>query len=100
MLSYVLIGKEIISLKSELELLEERIAILKKAQESCEHEWLEPEPDTYRLAIYEDCWLGDNVFSVPSGKFEDVPCMSRMCYKCGKKEYSFAPKEDVIPTRK
>ncbi len=76
-------------MKSELEILEERIAALKAMQSRCTHEWLKPEEDTFKQPVYEDCWIGENVFLVPSENYEYIPCQSMLCQKCGKKEYLF-----------
>ena len=53
-------------MKSELEILKEKIGLLKVMQDNCKHLWYEPVRD---LKDNKDCW-------------------SRTCIHCGKKEYT------------
>ena len=87
-------------MKSELEELEEKVAYLKKLQANCDHEWEEPVKDTMKREIEETYWVGVDCMFGKTGRYEDVPCYSRTCKLCGKKEYSTKMEDVVIKTER
>ena len=84
-------------MKTELEILEERINKLREKQELCDHEWAETKYDPERKEIMRDEFvdLGSDSYhtEVGTGFYEDVDRWSRICKKCGKKEYAYEMEE-------
>lgn len=92
-------------MKTELERLQERIAQIKFAQAHCDHEWgqVEYDPDKREITREElvNLGLADSYYkTVATGMFEKVDRWSRVCNKCGKKEYSYEQEEIAIETIK
>lgn len=89
-------------MKTELELLKEKVAKLESAQARCKHEWGEPEYDPERKEITRDefVYLGSDSYYKPvgTGLFENVDRWSRVCTKCGKKEYAYEQEEVAVQT--
>lgn len=90
-------------MKTELELLKERIAQIEFAQALCEHEWgqIEYDPEKKEITREEFVCLGpaDSYYEpVGTGMFENIDRWSRVCSKCGKKEYSYEQEEVAIET--
>ena len=85
-------------MKSELELLRERVKHLEEKQNNCAHDWLEPQRDTMEEEIYETQWVGVDCFPAPTGKYKTISCWSRTCSKCGKKEYTKETEEVAVTT--
>lgn len=80
-------------MKSELELLKEKVEQLEEKQNYCKHEWLELQRDEIEEEIYETLWAGELAIPSPTGRYKKISCLSRTCSKCGKKEYTKEPKE-------
>jgi hypothetical protein len=74
-------------MKKKLKKLRSTLKIIENVQEQCNHDWEEPQKDV----IKEDFWAVDcidaDMYPSGTGIFKDVTCMSRVCKKCGKKEY-------------
>ena len=91
-------------MKTELEILEERVRELKRAQTLCNHEWDEVkfEPERKEITRKEWVYLGSDSYctDVGTGLFKNVNRWSRTCKKCGKKEYSYKQEEVAIQTIK
>ena len=90
-------------MKTELEILEEKVAKLKRLQANCNHEWLEPEfdPEKQEIKVVEDVWYGVDVWPEErgTGRYRLVDRWSRVCSKCGKKEYTKELEEIVIQSK-
>jgi hypothetical protein len=50
--------------------------------------------------IIETYWVGVDCMFGPTGKYETVPCYSRICKKCSKKEYTEQMEEVAVQTIK
>ena len=87
-------------MKSELEMLKEKVKHLEEIQKKCLHDWEEPQRDTMEKEIIETYWVGVDCMFGPTGKYETVPCYSRTCKKCGKKEYTEQIEEVAVQTIK
>lgn len=91
-------------MKTELERLKERIQEIERIQARCNHEWGEViyEPQEKEIMRKElrgrmaDMWYD----LVPTGTYEQVPCWTRTCKKCEKKEYTYEQEEVVVKTIK
>lgn len=74
-------------MKTDLELLREKIKYLDEIQKNCHHDWGEEKKDVEVI--------DNNIFELHGIKFFTelkqenitVRCWSRECKKCGKKEY-------------
>lgn len=87
-------------MKSELEILKEKVKQLEEIQKKCLHDWDDPQKDTMEKEICETHWVGVDCMFGPTGKYETVPCYSRTCKKCGKKEYTEQMEEVAVQTIK
>lgn len=79
-------------MKSELERLRERVKELERQQLKCDHDWNEPEyePEEKVRNRYEPRRMGvDFYYEAVYDGTETVPRWSRVCKKCGKKEYTY-----------
>ena len=88
-------------MKTELEMLEEKIANLRAKQAICNHQWMKPEydPEEQEIKIVEDVWQGVDVWPEErgTGRYKKVDRWSRVCSKCGKKEYTY--EMETIPVK-
>ena len=79
-------------MKTELEILKEKVKEIENQQRKCNHEWGEIEYDPERVEITRDerVYLGSDSYfmEVGTGKFKDKPRWTRICKKCGKKEHA------------
>ena len=91
-------------MKTELELLRERITQIENAQAHCDHVWgqIEYEPEKREITKVEIVSVGVDLFpeEVGTGMFKNVDRWSRICQKCGKKEYSYEQEEIAVKTIK
>ena len=87
-------------MKTELEMLKERVKQLEEIQNNCNHDWGEPQQDTMQKEIWDTQWVGVDCFPAPTGRFKTVQCYSRTCKKCGKKEYTEQMEEVAVQTIK
>ena len=91
-------------MKTELEILEEKVKKLKKKQTQCNHEWEDAkyDPERREITTEEFVYLGSDSYfrSAGTGMFENVNRWSRVCKKCGKKEYAYEMEEVPIKTMK
>ena len=91
-------------MKTELEILEEKVRKLKEKQVQCNHEWTSPEydPERKEITTEEFVYLGSDSYYRPvgTGTFENVDRWSRICKKCGKKEYAYEVEEVPVKTEK
>ena len=89
-------------MKTELELLEEKVAKLKRLQANCNHEWSKPEydPEEQEIKVVEDVWYGVDVWPEErgTGRYRKVDRWSRVCKKCGKKEYTYEMEKVPVKT--
>lgn len=85
--------------KSELEILEEKIVELKRKQNTCNHDWEEPQNDVTKEPIYENKRYGVDMWPEIVG-YRDVPCWVRFCKKCGKKEIATEFEEVEVVVKK
>lgn len=87
-------------MKTELEMLEERIKELKRIQRNCQHIFADPEYDPEKKEIMETEIerIGVDIWPVekPTGRYETVPRWSRTCKKCGFKDYTYTQREVVV----
>ena len=74
---------ELIKLKKELESI----------QKKCKHDWNEPIETVIKKEIIKD-------HTTHTGKYEEIPCWSRECKICGKKEYTLELKKVSKKVRK
>ena len=91
-------------MKTELEQLRERIAQIEYAQAHCNHVWgpVEYEPERKEITRVEIEVVGVDIFPVEvgTGMFRNVDRWSRVCKKCGKKEYTSKQEEVAVKTIK
>lgn len=91
-------------MKTELELLKERIKRIENMQMYCDHEWGEAEYDPEREEITREEFVPLGVDSyyraLGTGSFKDVDRWSRTCKKCCKKEYTYKMEEVAVKTEK
>ena len=91
-------------MKTEIELLEEKINTLRNKQALCKHEWSKPEydPEKKEITTEEIVYLGSDSYykEVGTGNFENINRWSRICKKCGKKEYTYKEEKVVVKTLK
>ena len=85
-------------MKTELEELKEQVKRLEEMQQYCTHDWQELQMDTMEKEIWTTKWKGVDCFPVPTGTYKRVPCWSRVCKKCGKKEYTEKMEEVAVLT--
>ncbi len=87
-------------MKTEIELLEERIRQIKEAQSHCDHAWgeVQYEPETHKVMREETKRIGVDycIERYWTGSYETVPRWSRTCTKCGKREYTYTQEEVII----
>ena len=86
-------------MKNELKLLRDRLKELKKRNTSCKHSWddVQYEPEKQQRTTMK-IKSSDAEFwpvTVPTWSSEIVPRWSRICNKCGKKEYTYNQVETV-----
>ena len=90
--------------KTELEILEEKVRKLKEKQAQCSHEWTDAEydPERKEITTEEFVYLGSDSYykQVGTGLYEDVDRWSRVCKKCGKREYAYEMEEVSVKTIK
>ena len=70
---------------TELEKLEKKLKELKEKQAKCDHQWGEPEEEYVEDEIYVPYRVKNHIYSIPSGQYRSIPCISVVCKKCGKK---------------
>ena len=91
-------------MKTELEILEEKVNKLKELQRNCDHKWEEATYDPERREIMREEFVSmgsDPYFTnVGTGIYEYIDRWSRVCKKCGKKEYTYENEEVVAKTIK
>ena len=91
-------------MKSELELLEEKVQRLKMMQARCNHTWNDSiyDPENKEITRVEIEKQGVHLWpiEVGTGCFEKVDRWSRTCSKCGKKEYTYEREDIVVKTIK
>ena len=91
-------------MKTELEILEEKVRKLKEKQAQCSHEWTDAEydPERKEITTEEFVYLGSDSYykQVGTGLYEDVKRWSRVCKKCGKREYAYEMEDVVVQTVK
>ena len=88
-------------MKTELERLKEKVAELEKQQLVCNHEWEEPkyEPEEQDEVRYETEWHGvDCCYKAVRVGSKTVPRWSRVCKKCGKREYTYTMETVSVKT--
>ena len=84
-------------MKSELELLLERVEELKRKQSKCQHEWNEEVPDVFEKKVE----IAEPTRANPYNSrtiTKNIPCLSRTCKICGKKEYALEQEVVVVKT--
>lgn len=81
-------------MKSELELLEEKVQRLKMLQSNCNHNWNDTIYEPEKLEII------NLIIKMRTGEFKIVDRWSRTCSKCGKKEYTYEQEDIVVKTIK
>ena len=90
--------------KTELEILEEKVRKIKKMQATCDHEWdeVEYDPEKKEITTEEFVYLGSDSYykQVGTGFYENVNRWSRVCKKCGKREYAYEMEEVAVKTIK
>ena len=91
-------------MKTELEILEEKVRKLKEKQAQCNHEWTDAEydPERKEITTEEFVYLGSDSYykQVGTGLYENVNRWSRVCKKCGKREYANEMEDVVVQTVK
>ena len=85
-------------MKSELELLKEKVEYLEHLQATCVHEWEAPIEDTFEKKVEVINPTRANPYNVDVVRIENVPCMSKKCKICGKKEYTTEFEEVAVKT--
>ena len=85
-------------MKSKLDLLREELARVEREQSCCEHDWDEPFNDYTEEPVYETVWRGVDCWP-EIVRYNRVPCLARVCKKCGKKEISTEMEEVVVRTK-
>lgn len=90
-------------MKTELEILEEKVSRLKALQSRCNHKWSKPEFDPESREIIEEIEEreGAHTVLVPyfTGRYQNVDRWSRVCTKCGKKEYTYEMETVSVKTK-
>ena len=86
-------------MKTRLEELKEEIAKIEYMQRNCNHEWNEPVEEVKKIEVYDDQFIGVNTVRKLIG-YRDVPCWTRICKKCEKKETTTEIGEIVVKTKK
>lgn len=93
---------ELEKLKEQRNQIERRIRKIEDLQNKCEHEWDEVkyEPEKKEICRDEFVYLGSDSYykSVGTGTYTDVDRWSRVCKKCGKKEYTYQQEEVSVKT--
>lgn len=68
----------------------------------CDHEWSNPEydPEEQEIKVVEDVWYGVDVWPEErgTGRYRKVDRWSRVCKKCGKKEYTYEMEKVPVKT--
>ena len=90
-------------MKTKIEKLQEEIRKLEGLQSQCDHkEWYPTEYDPDKEEIREEYVWNQGSHSIISerltGKYQEVPRWSRVCKRCGYKEYTYNLKTVVSET--
>ena len=90
-------------MKNQIESINKQIRELerKKLELECNHEWNEPkyDPEEVEEPNYELKWQGvDPYYAATTSYTKTVPRWSRVCKKCGKKEYAYEVETIAVKT--
>ena len=85
-------------IEAEIKRLQRELSRIEADQLRCNHDWCEPFEERMTEPIYETRWQGVDCYPEIVG-YKQVPCWSRVCKKCGKKETTQEFGEIVVQTK-